>query len=128
MPNKWAMTSHNLAIVYALQGEISLADEAVSMLKNAISIFQDLITVRTEFETPTHWAMTQQSMGAALMKLSALAPETRCEFLMEARKAFHSALRIYTSEEMPNDWNRSTNWLLRADAELEKHCSYLIRN
>jgi tetratricopeptide (TPR) repeat protein len=84
---------NNLASCYLTRGSDKDVDRAISLYRQALEVPE-------RAETPLHWAMTQYSLSAALVRSPRPSPE-RVEGAVQAAEA---ALEVLTREEAEVHW------------------------
>jgi tetratricopeptide (TPR) repeat protein len=95
-PTKWAMLHTALARAYATQGDVSIHEGS-----RAIAHCRAALTVFTESEYPTDWALTQTILGVSL---SCRADIGDSDTIAEALSSFEGALRVYREDRHPLEW------------------------
>src|SRR5437773_1179668 len=75
--------------------------QKVAHLQRAIQFYEMALTGLTQPDFPTHWATTQNNLGAAYDDLPT---GDRAENLSHAIACYQAALHIYTERDFPIDW------------------------
>lgn len=130
VPLAWAKTQYNLGNVLLTLGQQALLvrgqeERGVAWLQEAIWAVQAALEERTRERVPLAWAMTQVSLGNALLELGEW-QESR-ELLEKAAEAYGAALEEYTRERTPMFWARTQNSLGGALLALGKRDSGTAR-
>jgi tetratricopeptide (TPR) repeat protein len=133
LPQRWALTQHNLGNVYARAAEGLSGAKTVDDLRTAIKAYQNALQVYTKESLPQNWASTQDSLGNALGDLGQVLSGTEAvENLRAAGNAHENALQVHTKESFPR-WALIQTNLGDVDANLAKRLSgteaqeYLVR-
>jgi tetratricopeptide (TPR) repeat protein len=111
LPQNWAMTQNNLGVALQDMAGRSEGAQASQYLQQAIDDYHSALQVRTREQQPQDWAMTQNNLGVALEDMAGRSEGAKAsQYLLEqAVDAYHSALQVYTREQLPQDWARTQN-------------------
>jgi tetratricopeptide (TPR) repeat protein len=80
---------------------------AISSLEAAIAAYREALKERTRERVPVDWAMTQNNLGIALLRLSGR--ENSTARLEEAVAVYREALKEWTRERVPLHWAMTQN-------------------
>ncbi len=93
-------------------------EEGTARLEEAVTVYLAALEVRTRDRLPLDWAMTQNNLGSALLRLGER--EAVTARLEEAVTAHRAALEVYTRDRLPLDWAMTQNNLGNALLALGK--------
>jgi tetratricopeptide (TPR) repeat protein len=91
---------------------ISKPGAATARLEEAVAVYRETLTELTRERVPLDWAMTQNNLGDALLRLGER--ESGTARLEEAVGAYREALKERTRERSPLDWATTQTNLGRA--------------
>jgi tetratricopeptide (TPR) repeat protein len=105
-PEDWAMALNNLAVTRMAQSEMAMDDaEAARLLREAIKMHREVLTVFTKQNRTQDWAATQNNLGGALHALGELTGGGEGEaLLVESIAELEAVLSVRSKEAMPARW------------------------
>ncbi len=112
-PQAWAMTQHNLGIVYR---NLTTGDRAANLQK-AIDCYENALTVVTKENYPQDWAKTQNNLGNVYRDLTT---DDRAANLQKTIDCYKNALAVFSELDYPLEHQTVTEDLTLVEAELAK--------
>jgi CHAT domain-containing protein len=104
MPIEWARTTNNLAIAYSDR----IKGDRAENIEQAISGYEQALTVMTEAAMPIEWAETTMNLATAYYSRI---KGDRADNIEQAIAAYKFSLEIFTPTALPDDCRRASRLL-----------------